>query len=82
MCAQIDAAGASTVAGEPASASKHRSSPKDGSSFLAQQLQGASRPQDRFEDAVDNSNSPFIHKLEHVQRWQVNSLKCLVSCIA
>lgn len=67
--------GASAVDGEPAasSARKHKSSPKDGSSFLAQQSQGMQRPQDRFEDAVDNSNRPFVHNLEHVRRWQVNS---------
>ena len=74
---QVDSpVGASAVAGEPASsaARKHKSSsPKDGSSFLAQQSQGMQRPQDRFEDAVDNSNRPFVHNFEHVRQWQVNS---------
>ena len=70
---QVDSLlGASTVAGEPASAKKQKSSPKDGSSFLAQQSGAMDRPQDRFQDAVDNSNSPFVHKFEHVREWQVS----------
>ncbi|KAA6429127.1 MAG: exosome component 10-like [Trebouxia sp. A1-2] len=57
---QVDkVSGASTVAGEPAHAKKHTGSPKDARSFFAQQ------PQDRFQDAVDNSNSPFVHNFEH-----------------
>lgn len=30
------------------------------------------RPQDRFLDALDNSNSPFVHNIEHVRHWQVS----------
>ena len=73
---QVDSPlGASAVAGEPAASSKrkHKSSLKDGSSFLSQQSQGMQRPQDRFEDAVDNSNRPFVHNFEHVLQWQVIS---------
>ena len=73
---QVDSPlGASAVAGEPA-ARKQKSSPKDGSSFLAQQSQGMQRPQARFKDAADNSNRPFIHNFEHVQQWQVISSTC------
>ena len=75
---QVDSLlGASTVAGEPASAKRHKSSPKDGSSFLAQQSGTIERPQDRFEDGVDNSNSPFVHNFQHVQEWQVSGWVCL-----
>ncbi|KAL0022532.1 hypothetical protein WJX79_009245 [Trebouxia sp. C0005] len=64
---QVDkVSGASTVAGEPAHAKKHTGSPKDARSFFAQQSGGTHRPQDRFQDAVDNSNSPFVHNFEHV----------------
>ena len=76
---QVDSPlGASAVAGEPAASAARKQKPllKDGSSFLAQQSQGMQRPQDRFEDAVDNSNCPFVHNFEHVQQWQVISSTC------
>ena len=65
--------GASTVAGESASAKKSKGPSKDASSFFAQQSGSTDRPQDRFEDAVDNSNSPFVHNFEHVGDLQVHS---------
>lgn len=68
--------GASAVPGEPASSSAPKKKNKHkGNSFLAQQQQsqGMQKPQDRFEDAVDNSNRPFVHNLEHVRQWQVGS---------
>ncbi|KAL0022885.1 hypothetical protein WJX77_003651 [Trebouxia sp. C0004] len=65
---QVDGVlGASTVAGESSHAKKHKGSPKDASSFFAQQFEATDRPQDRFQDAVDNSNSPFVHNFEHVR---------------
>ena len=63
--------GASAVAGESASAKRRKGSPKDASSFFAQQSAVTDRPQDRFQDAVDNSNSPFVHNLEHVRHLEV-----------
>lgn len=71
---QVDSPlGASAVAGAPASVHRGGAFPKDGSSFAAQQSPGMQRPQDRFLDAVDNSNSPFVHNFKHVRHWQVSN---------
>ena len=65
--------GASAVAGQAVTGRKRKASgsPTDASSFLAQQCQTTDRPQDRFDDAVDNSNAPFRHKLQHINAYLV-----------
>ena len=62
------------MAGQALSSRKRKGSgsPTDAGSFLAQQSHTTDRPQDRFEDAVDNSNSPFQHKLQHINAFLVS----------
>ena len=37
------------------------------------------QPQARFADAVDNSNRPFEHNMEHVNNYLVSGIACAAS---